>query len=638
MMANTIRLTTGEAIIKFLKAQYIEFDGKEQRFVDGIMNIFGHGNVLGIGEAMSHYQDDFTIMQGKNEQGMAHTAVSFSKQNLRRKIYAVTSSVGPGSANLVTAAGTALANHIPVLFLPGDTFATRQPDPVLQQVEQQHSVGITTNDALKPVSRYFDRVTRPEQIMSALIRAFEVMTNPATAGPATIAISQDVQGEAYDFPVEFFGKRIHYIDRLNPSERSLEQAVSLIEKAKQPLIIVGGGAKYSEAQNEIAEFMHNTGIPMVETQAGKSTILSSEKYNLGGIGVTGNSAANKYAKNADLIIGIGTRYSDFTTSSKTAFNFENTKFININVNRVDAYKLDAIQVVGDAKLGINKLNAMTKNLNCDVTHEVNTLKDEWLAERNRLSKVDTKAANYTPEIEGHFGEAHLRKYKKTLKTLLPQTNALIEVNNLIDDDAIVVAAAGSLPGDLERLWNSTSFNTYNMEYGYSTMGYEVAGALGAKLAKEEQEVYALVGDGSFLMLHTELVTALQYNKKINIVLFDNSGYGCINNLQMGNGSDSFCTELLTNQNEVMNIDYAKIAEGYGAKSYKVNSIESLTSALQASKKDKTSTLIEIKVLPKTMTGDYNSFWHVGVSETSEKESINNARTQLDENLKVSKRY
>ncbi|MFY2153004.1 3D-(3,5/4)-trihydroxycyclohexane-1,2-dione acylhydrolase (decyclizing) [Mammaliicoccus sciuri] len=637
-MANTIRLTTGEAIIKFLKAQYIEFDGKEQRFVDGIMNIFGHGNVLGIGEAMSHYQDDFTIMQGKNEQGMAHTAVSFSKQNLRRKIYAVTSSVGPGSANLVTAAGTALANHIPVLFLPGDTFATRQPDPVLQQVEQQHSVGITTNDALKPVSRYFDRVTRPEQIMSALIRAFEVMTNPATAGPATIAISQDVQGEAYDFPVEFFGKRIHYIDRLNPSERSLEQAVSLIEKAKQPLIIVGGGAKYSEAQNEITEFMHNTGIPMVETQAGKSTILSSEKYNLGGIGVTGNSAANKYAENADLIIGIGTRYSDFTTSSKTAFNFENTKFININVNRVDAYKLDAIQVVGDAKLSINKLNAMTKNLNCDVTHEVNTLKDEWLAERNRLSKVDTKAANYTPEIEGHFGEAHLRKYKKTLKTLLPQTNALIEVNNLIDDDAIVVAAAGSLPGDLERLWNSTSFNTYNMEYGYSTMGYEVAGALGAKLSNEEQEVYALVGDGSFLMLHTELVTALQYNKKINIVLFDNSGYGCINNLQMGNGSDSFCTELLTNQNEVMNIDYAKIAEGYGAKSYKVDSIESLTSAINLAKKETTSTLIEVKVLPKTMTGDYNSFWHVGVSETSEKESINNARTQLDENLKVSKRY
>ncbi|KTT79951.1 3D-(3,5/4)-trihydroxycyclohexane-1,2-dione hydrolase, partial [Mammaliicoccus sciuri] len=612
--------------------------GKEQRFVDGIMNIFGHGNVLGIGEAMSQYQDDFTIMQGKNEQGMAHTAVSFSKQNLRRKIYAVTSSVGPGSANLVTAAGTALANHIPVLFLPGDTFATRQPDPVLQQVEQHHSVGITTNDALKPVSRYFDRITRPEQIMSALIRAFEVMTNPATAGPATIAISQDVQGEAYDFPVEFFEKRIHYIDRLNPSERSLEQAASLIENAKQPLIIVGGGAKYSEAQNEITEFMHNTGIPMVETQAGKSTILSSEKYNLGGIGVTGNSAANKYAKNAGLIIGIGTRYSDFTTSSKTAFNFENTKFININVNRVDAYKLDAIQVVGDAKLSINKLNDMTKNINCDVSHEVNKLKDEWLEERNRLSEIDTKAANYTPEIEGHFGEAHIRKYKKTLKTLLPQTNALIEVNNLIDDDAVIVAAAGSLPGDLERLWNSASFNTYNMEYGYSTMGYEVAGALGAKIANPEKEVYALVGDGSFLMLHTELVTALQYNKKINIVLFDNSGYGCINNLQMGNGSHSFCTEFNDYSGEVMNIDYAKIAEGYGAKSYKVDSIESLTSAINSSKKETTSTLIEIKVLPKTMTGDYDSFWHVGVSETSEKESINNARNQLEENLKVSKRY
>lgn len=355
-MTNTIRLTTGEAIVKFLKHQYIEKDGNEYRFVEGVMNIFGHGNVLGIGEALSQYQDDFEIMQGKNEQGMAHTAIAFSKQNLRKKIFAVTTSVGPGSANLVTAAGTALANHIPVLFLPGDTFATRQPDPVLQQVEQQQSLGITTNDALKPVSRYFDRITRPEQVMSALIRAFEVMTNPATAGPATIALSQDVQGEAYDFPVEFFEKRIHYVDRVTPTKRALDQAKEVIEHAKQPLLIVGGGAKYSEAQKEIIEFMKNTGMPMVETQAGKSTILSEEIYNLGGLGVTGNSAANKYAKNADVIIGIGTRYSDFTTSSKTAFDFENTKFVNINVNRVDAYKLDAIQVVGDAKESIRALN------------------------------------------------------------------------------------------------------------------------------------------------------------------------------------------------------------------------------------------------------------------------------------------
>ncbi|MDK9866535.1 3D-(3,5/4)-trihydroxycyclohexane-1,2-dione acylhydrolase (decyclizing) [Staphylococcus sp. IPLA37010] len=637
-MTNTIRLTTGEAIVKFLKHQYIEKDGNEYRFVEGVMNIFGHGNVLGIGEALSQYQDDFEIMQGKNEQGMAHTAIAFSKQNLRKKIFAVTTSVGPGSANLVTAAGTALANHIPVLFLPGDTFATRQPDPVLQQVEQQQSLGITTNDALKPVSRYFDRITRPEQVMSALIRAFEVMTNPATAGPATIALSQDVQGEAYDFPVEFFEKRIHYVDRVTPTKRALDQAKEVIEHAKQPLLIVGGGAKYSEAQKEIIEFMKNTGMPMVETQAGKSTILSEEIYNLGGLGVTGNSAANKYAKNADVIIGIGTRYSDFTTSSKTAFDFENTKFVNINVNRVDAYKLDAIQVVGDAKESIRALNTLLQNVKFNLSEIINELNKEWQEEYSRLTTVDIEKNDYKPEIEGHFSKEHFESYKASLNTLLPQTNILSQINNQIDADGIVVAAAGSLPGDLERLWQTKNFNSYHMEYGYSTMGYEIAGALGAKLAETDKEVYALVGDGSFLMLHTELITALQYDKKINIILFDNSGYGCINNLQMGNGSDSFCTELMTNKEEIMTIDYAKVAEGYGAKTYKVNFYDELNDALEASKNDTKSTLIDIKVLPKTMTDGYESFWHVGVSETSQKENVKKSREDLDSNLKHAKSY
>lgn len=637
-MTNTIRLTTSEAIVKFLKHQYIEKDGKEYRFVEGVMNIFGHGNVLGIGEALSQYQDDFEIMQGKNEQGMAHTAIAFSKQNLRKKIYAVTTSVGPGSANLVTAAGTALANHIPVLFLPGDTFATRQPDPVLQQVEQQQSLGITTNDALKPVSRYFDRITRPEQVMSALIRAFEVMTNPATAGPATIALSQDVQGEAYDFPVEFFEKRIHYVDRVTPTKRALDQAKEVIKHAKQPLLIVGGGAKYSEAQKEIIEFIKNTGIPMAETQAGKSTILSEEIYNLGGLGVTGNSSANKYAKNADVIIGIGTRYSDFTTSSKTAFNFENTKFVNINVNRVDAYKLDATQVVGDAKETIIALNTLLQNVKFNLSETINELNKEWQEEYSRLTNIDIEKDDYKPEIEDHFSKEHFESYKASLNTLLPQTNVLSKINNQIDADGIVVAAAGSLPGDLERLWQSKRFNSYHMEYGYSTMGYEIAGALGAKLAEADKEVYALVGDGSFLMLHTELITALQYDKKINIILFDNSGYGCINNLQMGNGSDSFCTELMTNNEDIMTIDYAKVAEGYGAKTYKVNSYDELKDALEASKNDTKSTLIDIKVLPKTMTDGYESFWHVGVSETSQKENVKKSREDLDSNLKHAKSY
>ncbi|WP_239775976.1 3D-(3,5/4)-trihydroxycyclohexane-1,2-dione acylhydrolase (decyclizing) [Mammaliicoccus sp. K-M42] len=637
-MVNTVKLTTGEAIVKFLTKQYISIDGEETKFVEGVMNIFGHGNVLGIGEGLSNYQDDLKIIQGKNEQGMAHTAIGFSKQSLRKKIFAVTTSVGPGSANLVTAAGTAAANHIPVLFLPGDTFATRQPDPVLQQIENPQSIGITTNDALKPVSRYFDRITRPEQIMSALIRAFEVMTNPQTAGPVTIALSQDVQGEAFDFPESFFEKRVHYVDRLEPSERAIKAAIETLKQAKQPLLIVGGGAKYSEAQEIIKKLMDETNIPMAETQAGKSTIEASHPLNLGGLGVTGNLAANVYAKDADVIIGIGTRYSDFTTSSKTVINFDKAKVININVNRVDAYKLDAVQVVGDAKVSVKQIADNLEGHQFNTLEVVKRVKQQWDEERTRLSQIDIHKDNFEAEIAGHFDPKKLNQYTTSLNTKLPQTNALIKVNETIDKDAIIVAAAGSLPGDLERLWDTDVFNTYNMEYGYSTMGYEIGAAVGAKIANPDREVYALVGDGSFLMLHTELVTALQYNYKINIVLFDNSGFGCINNLQMGNGSASFCTEFNDYNGNVMNIDYKKIAEGYGAVSYSVNNLESLEAAIRQAKQETKSTLIEIKTLPKTMTDGYESFWNVGVSEHSDKPSIQEAFKEKTLSMKTAKHY
>lgn len=637
-MVNTVRLTTGEAIVKFLTKQYIYIDGEETQFVEGVMNIFGHGNVLGMGEGLSKYQEDLKIIQGKNEQGMAHTAIGFSKQSLRKRIFAVTSSVGPGSANLVTAAGTAAANHIPVLFLPGDTFATRQPDPVLQQVENPQSIGITTNDALKPLSRYFDRITRPEQIMSALIRAFEVMTNPQTAGPVTIALSQDVQGEAFDFPETFFEKRVHYVDRLEPSKRSIEAASKILKDAKKPLLIVGGGAKYSESQEEIKQLMEKHSIPMAETQAGKSTIEASHPLNLGGLGVTGNLAANIYAKDADVIVGIGTRYSDFTTSSKTAINFESAKLININVNRVDAYKLDATQVVGDAKVSIAKLQEKLKNHQFDTKDIVRDIKNQWNNERNRLAEININDASYTPEISDHFDKEKINKYVETLQTELPQTNALIEANKTLDNDAIIVAAAGSLPGDLERLWETDAFNTYNMEYGYSTMGYEIGAAVGAKISEPDKEVYALVGDGSFLMLHSELITALQYNYKINIILFDNSGFGCINNLQMDNGSESFCTEFTDYNGDILNIDYKKVAEGYGAISYRVNNVESLAKAIEQAKKETKSTLIEIKTLPKTMTDGYESFWNVGVSEHSDKPSIQEVFSNKEKVMKTAKHY
>ncbi|MFT0801943.1 3D-(3,5/4)-trihydroxycyclohexane-1,2-dione acylhydrolase (decyclizing) [Bacillus swezeyi] len=637
-MGKKIRLTTAQALIKFLNQQYIHVDGEETPFVEGIFTIFGHGNVVGIGQALEQDAGHLKVFQGKNEQGMAHAAMAYSKQMLRRKIYAVSTSVGPGSANLVAAAGTALANNIPVLLIPADTFATRQPDPVLQQVEQEYSAAITTNDALKPVSRYWDRITRPEQLMSSLIRAFEVMTDPAKAGPATICISQDVEGEAFDFDESFFVKRVHYIDRKEPSERELEGAAERIKSSKKPLILVGGGAKYSGARDELIAMSEAYNIPLVETQAGKSTVEADFANNLGGMGITGTLAANKAARGADLIIGIGTRYTDFATSSKTAFDFDNAKFLNINVSRMQAYKLDAFQVVADAKVTLGKLHGLLEGYKSEFGSTIKELKDEWLAERGRLSKITFKREQFTPEIKNHFSQEVLNEYADVLQTELPQTTALLAINETVDPDSVVICSAGSLPGDLQRLWHSNVPNTYHLEYGYSCMGYEVSGTLGLKLAHPDKEVYSLVGDGSFLMLHSELITAIQYNKKINVLLFDNSGFGCINNLQMDHGSGSYYCEFRTEDNQILNVDYAKVAEGYGAKTYKANTIEELKAALEDAKKQEVSTLIEMKVLPKTMTDGYDSWWHVGVAEVSEQESVQKAYETKEKMLESAKQY
>ncbi len=637
-MGKKIRLTTAQALIKFLNQQYIHVDGKEEPFVEGIFTIFGHGNVLGIGQALEQDAGHLKVYQGKNEQGMAHAAMAYSKQMLRRKIYAVSTSVGPGAANLVAAAGTALANNIPVLLIPADTFATRQPDPVLQQMEQEYSAAITTNDALKPVSRYWDRITRPEQLMSSLLRAFEVMTDPAKAGPATICISQDVEGEAYDFDESFFVKRVHYIDRMQPSERELQGAAELIKSSKKPVILVGGGAKYSGARDELVAISEAYNIPLVETQAGKSTVEADFAKNLGGMGITGTLAANKAARQADLIIGIGTRYTDFATSSKTAFDFNKAKFLNINVSRMQAYKLDAFQVVADAKVTLGKLHGLLEGYESEFGTTIRELKDEWLAERERLSKVTFKREAFDPEIKHHFSQEVLNEYADALNTELPQTTALLTINETIPEDSVIICSAGSLPGDLQRLWHSNVPNTYHLEYGYSCMGYEVSGTLGLKLAHPDREVYSIVGDGSFLMLHSELITAIQYNKKINVLLFDNSGFGCINNLQMDHGSGSYYCEFRTDDNQILNVDYAKVAEGYGAKTYRANTVEELKAALEDAKKQDVSTLIEMKVLPKTMTDGYDSWWHVGVAEVSEQESVQKAYVAKEKKLESAKQY
>ncbi|AFC29127.1 thiamine pyrophosphate enzyme, central domain family [Paenibacillus mucilaginosus 3016] len=637
-MGSKIRLTTSQALIKFLNQQYIHVDGRESPFVEGIFTIFGHGNVLGIGQALEQDPGHLKVLQGKNEQGMAHAAIAYSKEKLRKKIYAVSTSSGPGSANLVTAAGTALANNIPVLLLPADTYATRQPDPVLQQIEQEYSIAVTTNDALKPVSRYWDRVTRPEQLMSSLIRGFEVLTDPARSGPVTICICQDVEGEAFDYEESFFQKRIHYVDRKEPSERELEAAVQLIRESRKPLILVGGGVKYSEAREELTALSERYQIPLVETQAGKSAVESTFRNNLGGMGITGTLAANKAARQADLIIGIGTRYTDFATSSKTAFDFDRTKFLNINVSRMQAYKLDAVQVVADAKVTLQQLYPLLEGYSSDFGPVIPELRAEWDAERERLSRVEFSRSGFLPEIKNQFSQETMNEYADALGTELPQTTALLAINDTIENDSIILSSAGSLPGDLQRLWNAEVPNTYHLEYGYSCMGYEVSGTLGLKLAHPDKEVYSIVGDGSFLMLHSELITAMQYHQKINILLFDNSGFGCINNLQMDYGSGSFFCEFRTADNRIMNIDYAKVAEGYGAKVYRVNSVEALKSALEDAKLQETSTLIDMKVLPKTMTDGYDSWWNLGVAEVSHKEGIQRAYEHKFEMLKRSKSY
>ncbi|AJG91312.1 3D-(3,5/4)-trihydroxycyclohexane-1,2-dione acylhydrolase (decyclizing) (plasmid) [Bacillus tropicus] len=643
---QTVRMTTAQALVKFLNQQYVEFDGKQQKFIKGIFTIFGHGNVVGLGQALEEDAGELEVYQGRNEQGMANAAMAFAKQKHRKQIMACTSSVGPGSANMITSAATASANNIPVLLLPGDVFATRQPDPVLQQIEQTHDLSISTNDAFRAVSKYWDRINRPEQLMTAMIQAMRVLTNPADTGAVTICLPQDVQGEAWDFPSYFFQKRVHRIERRLPTKASLADAVEMIKRKKKPIMICGGGVRYAEAAEELKQFAETFRVPFGETQAGKSGIESNHPYNLGGIGVTGNLAANTIAKEADLVIGIGTRFTDFTTASKQLFQNKEVEFLNINISEFHANKLDALKVIADAKEALltlmDELQAI--DYQSSYTVEITNVKEAWEKELARLHNIRFTDQGFMPEVEGHFDE-NLNEYVDALGTQLTQTTVIGQINTLLDEDAIIVGAAGSLPGDLQRMWVARKPNTYHMEYGYSCMGYEVAGALGAKLAEPSKEVYAMVGDGSYQMLHSELVTSLQENKKINVLLFDNSGFGCINNLQMGNGMGSFGTEFRYRNQEtrklngaIMKIDFAASAAGYGVKTYQVTSIEQLQEALKDAKKQTVSTLIDIKVLPKTMTNGYDSWWHVGVAEVSNNQSVQAAYEDKISNLQKARSY
>lgn len=637
-------MTTAQALVKFLNNQYVSFDGKETRFVDGIFTVFGHGIVCGLGQALDEDPGELKVYQGKNEQGMAHTAASFAKQHNRRKIIACSSSIGPGAANMITAAATATVNNVPLLLFPADTFSCRQPDPVLQQFEQSHSLAITTNDAYKPVCRYWDRVARPEHLMSAMINAMRVLTDTANTGAVCISLCQDVEGESYDFPESFFAKRVHKITRINPSDDELQDIAEIILSAKKPLLIAGGGVRYSEAGKTVEDFCEKFNIALAETQNGKSAVLSSHSHNLGGVGVTGNLAANRIAKDADVVIGVGTRFSDFTTASKSLYQNPDVKFVTINTDRFDAYKLDAVKCVGDAKLTVEKLDKILseKGYKTAYTTEINDAKADWAKEMEILSAYSYDE-NFEPLIKARY-EKTIPEFVDMYKGAVTQTAALSYIRNNIADDAIAVAAAGSLPGCMQRMWTSDVRDTYNMEYGYSCMGYEIAGALGSKMAKPDREVYAFCGDGSYLMLHSELVTSIQEGKKINVLLFDNAGFGCINNLQMSNGIGNLATEFRKRDKDgqllgdLMPIDFAMSAAGYGVKTYSVRTMEELAEALEDSKKQTVSTLIDIKVLPKSMTDGYDAWWHVGIASTSGKDSVRNAYKNKSENLKKARRY
>ncbi len=621
---ETIRLTMAQALLKFMDNQFVEFAGEKQKFVKGVLGIFGHGNVTGLGEALEYSDTDLEFITGHNEQGLVHAATAYAKQKNRLGIFACTSSVGPGALNMVTGAATATVNRIPVLLLPGDTFACRQPDPVLQQVENASDYSITANDAFKAVSKYWDRIDRPEKLMTACLNAFRVLTDPAETGAVTICLPQDTQAESYDYPLGFFKERTWHIDPRQISKRALSEAVNEIEKSEKPVMIAGGGVMYSFAAEILGDFAKTFSIPVAETQAGKSTLSWDHEMSLGGIGVTGTKAANDIAEQADLVIAVGTRLADFTTASKTAFSNPDCRFIQININPFDGYKMDSLFVNADASNALEEIREelLKEGYRTDVSYrkKITALKNEWEAEVERLYSLESNEGNV-------------------------QTNILGELNNFIKHDDIVVCAAGSLPGDFQRLWRPGAVKSYHMEYGFSCMGYEVAAGFGVKMACPDNEVYVVIGDGSYLMLHTEILTSIREGFKVNVIVMDNHGYQCIKNLQQSCGSQGFGNEFRRREKEtgrltgrVCEVDFTSYAAALGVKSFFASNVEEFRSALEKARDESSSTLIEIKTLPGSMSHGYNSWWRVGVADVSSCPDVKKAGLQMNENIAKTRKY
>jgi 3D-(3,5/4)-trihydroxycyclohexane-1,2-dione acylhydrolase (decyclizing) len=609
---QTQRLTMAQAVILFLQNQVVERDGKENAFFAGCWGIFGHGNVAGIGQALQQYAATFRYYQCRNEQAMVHTAAAYAKMKNRLQTFACTSSIGPGATNMITGAAAATVNRVPVLLLPGDIFAERTQAPVLQQLESFNSQDISVNDCFKPVSKYWDRINRPEQIITALPEAMRVLTSPAETGAVTLALPQDVQAMAYEYPASLFEKRVWSIPRNRPDVSALQQAVDWIRASKQPIIIAGGGVHYSDAYDALRKFVDQTGIPVGETQAGKGALPYNHPLNLGAIGVTGTTGANILARNADLVIGIGTRYSDFTTASKTAFQNPDVRFININVADFDAHKHSALPLVGDARVTLEELAASLGTYRTDDTYRfgAQAYNEEWDEEVQRI-------------------------YDLNHKPLLSQGEVIGAVNAVSRPEDVMVCAAGSMPGDLHKLWRTRNPKGYHLEYGYSTMGYEIAGGLGIKLAAPEREVYVMVGDGSYLMMNSEIVTAVQEGVKLTIVIVDNHGFASIGGLSKSIGSDGFGTKYRYRtksgqlDGEVLPIDFAANAASLGAQVIKAKDREELYDALKQAQKIDKSVCIVVETDRRQRVPGYESWWDVAVAQVSENPAVQHAREDYE---------
>jgi len=612
MSQKTVRLTMAQALARFMTRQMTVIEGEKVPIFGGVFAIFGHGNVAGVGEALYAVREELPTYRGQNEQGMAHAAIAFAKASFRRRFMAATTSIGPGALNMVTAAALAHVNRLPILLLPGDVFANRGPDPVLQQVESFGDGTVSANDCFKPVSRYFDRITRPEQIMPALRRAMEVLTDPAECGPVTLSLCQDVQAEAYDYPESFFEERVWKTRRVLPDADEFASAAVALQKAKKPVIIAGGGVLYSEASEALSTFAENHGLPVMETQAGKSSLPHDHYLNMGSVGVTGTSAANQLAEEADLVLAVGTRLQDFTTGSWALFRNEDLEIVGLNVQPFDAGKHGAMPLVGDARTTLEALDASLGGWQADQDWTDSALKGkaEWLEAAGRAT---------APTNE------------------LPSDAQVIGAVQRARDNSILVCAAGGLPGELHKLWQAKGPGSYHLEYGFSTMGYEIAGGLGVKLARPYDDVVVMVGDGSYMMLNSEIASSIMLGAKLTIVLLDNAGYGCINRLQMATGGANFNNLLKDTYHEVLpQIDFAAHAASMGAVAKKVASIAELEAALKETERETRTTVLVIDTDPLITTEAGGAWWDVAVPEVSDRKQVNAARKDYEQALKDQK--